>query len=131
AASAAPVPKEPPVPAVTPEHLTASRKNVEQIVLGAIYCSDTNVSRLPTDVTDKDGKPLLSWRVALLPYIDIELQELHKQFKLDESWDSEHNKKLIEKMPKVYAPVRVRAKAGETYYQVFTGKDALFGPKKQ
>jgi hypothetical protein len=34
-------------------------------------------------------------------------------------------------MPKLYAPVRVKAKAGETFYQVFVGKDALFGPNKQ
>ena len=30
----------------------------------------------------------------------------------------------------MYAPVRVSAKAGETFYQVFYGKAALFGPKK-
>ena len=41
----------------------------------------------------KDGKPLLSWRVAILPY--IEQDALYKQFHLDEPWDSEHNKKLI------------------------------------
>jgi hypothetical protein len=130
-APAAPVPKEPPVPAVTPEHLGASRQNVKQIVLGAHFHADTNVGRLPTDITDKAGRPLLSWRVALLPYIDIELEKLFDQFKRDEPWDSEHNKKLIEKMPKVYAPVRVRGRVGETYYQVFSGKGALFGPKQQ
>jgi hypothetical protein len=128
---AAPVPKEPPTPAVTPEHLAASRENVKQIVAGIIWHADTNVGRLPTDITDKNGKPLLSWRVALLEYIDIELGALYKQFKIAEPWDSEHNKKLIEKMPKVYAPVRVRGRVGETYYQVFTGAGALFGPKQQ
>ena len=33
-------------------------------------------------------------------------------------------------MPKLYAPVRVKAKEGETFYQVFAGEKALFGPKK-
>jgi hypothetical protein len=126
---AAPVPKEPAVPAVTKEHLDASRENVKQIVLGIISCADTNNSRIPTNLTDKDGKALLSWRVAILPYIEEE--KLYQQFKLAEPWDSEHNKKLIEKMPKIYAPVRVKAKAGETYYQVFFGDGALFGPKRQ
>jgi hypothetical protein len=65
--------------------------------------------------------------VALLPY--IEQEALYKQFKLDEPWDSANNKKLIEKMPKTYAPVRVKAKAGETYFQRFVGKDALFNEK--
>jgi hypothetical protein len=68
--------------------------------------------------------PLLSWRVAILPY--IEEVTLYKQFKMDEPWDSEHNKKLLEKMPKLYAPVTGKAKPGLTYYQVFVGKDAPF-----
>ncbi len=48
-------------------------------------------------ITDKEGKPLLSWRVSLLPFLDQEA--LYKQFKLDEPWDSPNNKKLIAKMP--------------------------------
>lgn len=80
---------------------------------------------------DKDGKPLLSWRVALLPY--LEQGELYKQFKLDEPWDSENNKKLIAKMPKVFAPATgPKVKEPVTFYQVLvsTGKFAtIFGPK--
>lgn len=49
---------------------------------------------------DAQGRPLLSWRVHALPF--LEQAELHKQFHLDESWDSEHNKKLIPLMPEVY-----------------------------
>jgi hypothetical protein len=69
--------------------------------------------------------PLLRWRVAILPF--IEEQKLYLEFKLDEPWDSDHNKKLIPRMPKVYAPVRGKTKEpGMTYYQVFVGKDAPF-----
>lgn len=46
-------------------------------------------------------KPLLSWRVLLLPY--VARNGLYREFKLDEPWDSEHNKKLISKMPDFYA----------------------------
>ena len=46
---------------------------------------------------------------------------LYQQFKLDEAWDSDHNKKLIEKMPKIYAPIRVKADPGTTFYQAFGG----------
>ena len=126
---AAPVPKADPVPAVTEEHLKTAKKNVEQIVLACINCADTNNGLMPTNILDKNGKPLLSWRVAILPY--IEQDNLYKLFKLDEPWDSENNKKLLDKMPKIFAPVRVKAKAGETFYQVFYGEGALFGPKKQ
>jgi len=51
-------------------------------------------------IKSADGKPLLSWRVQLLPYLDQEA--LYKEFHLDEPWDSEHNRKLIERMPDVY-----------------------------
>lgn len=77
-------------------------------------------------ILDKDGKPLLSWRVAILP--DLNEAGLYQQFKLDEPWDSEHNKKLLPKMPKVYAPLRGPApkEPHSTYYQVFTGPNAPF-----
>ena len=85
---------------------------------------DNNGGKWADDITDKDGRPLLSWRVALLPHIEGE--KLYKEFKLDEPWDSEHNKKLIAKMPPTYQPVRGKAKPGETFLQRFVGKDALF-----
>ena len=42
----------------------------------------------------------LSWRVAILPY--IEQQALYLRFKHDEPWDSPANKQLIPLMPKLY-----------------------------
>jgi hypothetical protein len=80
-------------------------------------------------ITDKAGKPLLSWRVAILPY--VEQDALYKQFKLDEPWDSEHNKKLLDKMPPIY---RVTQPDGQemkkapttTHFRVFHGKGAAF-----
>lgn len=114
-------------PPVTRRDMTVSSNNLKQIAL-AFLNSEATFGHFPGDILDKDGKPLLSWRVAILPF--VEEQPLWMQFKMDEPWDSPANKKLIEKMPKLYAPVRVQAKAGETFYQVFTGGDALFGPKK-
>ncbi len=71
-----------------------------------------------------DAKPLLSWRVAMLPY--LEQGELYRQFKLNEAWDSEHNKKLIAKMPKIFAPVNgVKAPEGHTFYQMVVGPKAM------
>ncbi|AWM36621.1 hypothetical protein GobsT_55580 [Gemmata obscuriglobus] len=111
-------------PAVT--EMVRSQNNLKQIALAAHNFESAN-GKLPGDIVDKDGKPLLSWRVAILPYIEEE--EVYKKFKLDEPWDSDTNKKLIEKLPKVYAPIRVKAKPGETFYQTFTGKGALLGDK--
>jgi hypothetical protein len=115
-------------PPITKKDVAASQNNLKQIGLAMINYSDTYNGRMPTDIRDKDAKALLSWRVAILPFIEEE--NLSKEFKLDEPWDSANNKKLITKLPKVYAPVRVKAKEGETFYQVFSGENALFGPKK-
>ncbi len=77
-------------------------------------------------ISDAKGRPLLSWRVAILPY--IEQDHLYRQFKLDEPWDSPHNKKLLALMPKIFAPppgVRTR-QPYSTYYQLLVGPGAIF-----
>lgn len=104
-----------------------SQHNLKRIGYAFHDFHDATLS-LPIDLATADGKPLLSWRVVILPYLGEE--ELYKQFKLNEPWDSAHNKKLIPKMPRVYAPIRVKAKVGETFYQVFTGEKAPFVPGK-
>ncbi|MGE3408251.1 MAG: DUF1559 domain-containing protein [Pirellulales bacterium] len=68
----------------------------------------------------KNGRPLLSWRVHLLPF--LEQQQLYEQFHLDEPWDSLHNKTLLAKMPAVYAPVNGSLEGSLTYFQVFVQK---------
>jgi uncharacterized protein DUF1559 len=123
----APGPKprdEPPGP-ITAEQLQTSDNNLKQIVLGFHNYNDT-FGFLPTNQLSKDKKPLLSWRVQILPF--IEEDNLYKAFKLDEPWDSEHNKKLIERMPKIYAPVRGKADAGMTFYQAFGGSNGWLKP---
>lgn len=120
----------------------------------------------PAAIYSKDGQPLLSWRVLILPYmeqrpgdlrIDSEgyerpipapnpnippgppqaaqtFEDLYKKFKLDEPWDSQHNKQLIERMPR---PFRIdftmnnwRSRSEwKTGMQVFQGPDTLFPGK--
>jgi len=115
-------PKTEPLGPPTPEQFQTAENNLKQIALAWHNYHDTN-GHFPCNEVDKDGKALLSWRVQILPY--IEELDLYKQFKLDEPWDSATNKKLIDKMPKMYAPVRGKVDPGLTYYQVFTGKHGL------
>ena len=81
-------------------------------------------------IVNKDHKALLSWRVLLLPYLGE--RALFKEFNLREPWDSPTNKKLLAKMPKVFAaPTDEKSvKAHETFYQVIVGKDTVFEGKK-
>jgi hypothetical protein len=104
--------------------------SLKQIGL-AIHSYHDVYGHFPAAATyDKQGRPLLSWRVLILPYLGQEA--LFKEFHLDEPWDSEHNKKLLAKMPKIYAagpPAGAKA-PGSTRYQVFTGKGTIFEGKK-
>lgn len=84
---------------------------------------------LPAAIADADGKPLLSWRVAILPY--IEELELYKQFHLDEPWDSEHNRALIAKMPAVYNCPSAPRDDGQTRYLLLDGPGACFEKARQ
>ncbi len=98
--------------------------NMKQIGL-AMHNHHSANNAFPQAVRDKDGKPLLSWRVAILPY--LEQQELYNKFHLDEPWDSEHNKALIKEMPATYhCPDRVKPEPFTTTYRGYVGKGALF-----
>lgn len=78
-----------------------ARNNLKQFML-AMHNYHQNYNVFPAHANySPDGKPLLSWRVHILPYIDQ--APLYQQFHLDEPWDSEHNRKLIPKMPQIYA----------------------------
>ncbi|MBL8822514.1 MAG: DUF1559 domain-containing protein [Planctomycetia bacterium] len=81
------------------------------------------------DVQNSNSKLGLSWRVAILPY--LEQDNLFKQFRTNEPWDSEHNKKLIPMMPKIYSMPGVDAGVGLTYYQVFVAPEKPADPQKQ
>ena len=77
-----------------------SMNNLKQIALAMHNYHDTFRKFPAAYNVDKNGKPLLSWRVHILPF--IEQQALYEQFKLDEPWDSEHNRPLADMMPEVY-----------------------------
>ena len=79
-----------------------------------------------TTKPDKDSKPLLSWRVYLLPY--IEQLNLFQEFHLDEPWDSEHNKKLIARIPPSFRGGRPRDDSGRTRILAPIIKGAIFEP---
>ena len=78
-------------------------------------------------ITDKNGRPLLSWRVAILPF--MEKSALYAKFHLDEPWDSPHNYALLSEIPAVYLCASDHLqKTGLTNYQVVVGPDTSFTP---
>jgi hypothetical protein len=103
-----------------------SLNNLKGLSLAMQNYQDEKGSLPPAAVLGKDGQPLLSWRVLLLPYAEEEA--LYREFRLDEPWDSPHNLRLLARMPKVYSTPHPPAKgpAYTTSYKVFVGKGAAF-----
>ncbi len=129
AGQAAPAPPAPPAtwPKTTPAHRSVSAGNLKQIALALHNYHDVFAGFPGPAITDKAGRPLLSWRVAILPFIEEDL--LYRQFRLDEAWDGPNNKKLLEKMPRIYGLTRAKGMPTHaTFYRVFTGPDAAFDP---
>lgn len=103
---------------------TASRNNLRRIAL-AMHNYHVAHQSFPARANfDDEGKPLLSWRVHLLPFLDE--QALYNEFRLDEPWDSEHNKQLIPRMPAVYRNPNSPADDDTTNYLVPVGEGTLF-----
>jgi len=103
-----------------------AESHFKNVMLAMHGYHDANKHLPPPAICDRNtGKPLLSWRVLILPYLDE--FELFNQFKLDEPWDSAHNIKLLPRMPKLYAPMGVKTKAPHsTFIQALVGPDTCF-----
>ena len=100
--------------------------NCRQIVLGMLN-AESVTQKIPVAIIDEQGRPLLSWRVAILPYVGE--SALYEQFHLDEPWDSEHNRDLIRLMPPVYACPSTPGpqEEGNTTYLAAAGKGMALG----
>ena len=103
------------------------RNNLKQIGLALQGYHDAFGCFPPAAIVDKQGRPMLSWRVAILPYLGS--AQRYSRFRLDEPWDSPHNLALVNDRPDVYAcPSDPDLKPGMTGYQVVVGADTVFPP---
>ena len=100
-----------------------SSNNLKQIALAFHNFESTYRAFPAAGGVDDNGKPMLSWRVAILPF--IEQNALYQKFNLDEPWDSEHNLKLLEEMPETYRHPDRKTKPGYTVYQAVVSDKSL------
>jgi hypothetical protein len=83
----------------------------------------------PAATRNAAGAPLLSWRVAILPYLGADAAKLYAEFRQGESWDSPHNLALITHMPAAFEGFAHEYGEPLTPYQVFAGAGTAFdGP---
>jgi len=120
------------LPAVQAARFAARRaqssNNMKQILLAMLNHESAKMAYPARASFDEQHKPLLSWRVHMLPY--LEQDELYQKFHLDEPWDSEHNKQLIPLMPPVYRNPSSAAGPGLTTYLAVCGEGFAFDGEK-
>ncbi|MFV0535480.1 MAG: DUF1559 domain-containing protein, partial [Cumulibacter sp.] len=111
-------------PAILVARESAARKSkmndMKQIGLAMLNFHDVN-GFFPGNIVDKDGKPLLSWRVAILPY--LEMNTAFDKFHVDEPWNSPHNLEFAKRaIPEVYC--RDNREGMTTYLRpIYDGSD--------
>ena len=107
----------------------SSMNNLKQIGLAMHNYHSVHDAFPAAYSADSKDKPLLSWRVHILPF--IEEQALYEQFHLDEPWDSPHNKKLIPLMPQAYRSPNSTVGPGKTNYLTVRMKGSTFPGKEK
>lgn len=78
----------------------------------------------PAFTVDAEGKRLHSWRVFLLPYLGR--KELYDRIRLDEPWNSDHNRQFHEEAIPLYQCPSEQLAPGHTTYSVVVGPDMPF-----
>ena len=103
------------------------KSSLKQLAIAMHNYHDTHKQFPPPVIIGPDGKTPVSWRVAILPFLDA--NELHKQYHFDEPWDSEHNKKLLDQMPPVFRHPEDEPDSTNTSYFAIVGEKTAWGPK--
>jgi hypothetical protein len=73
---------------------------IKQVALALHNYHDAYGSFPPAYVADGTGKPMHSWRVLILPF--LEYSSLYNSYRMDEPWDGPNNRKLLDQRPPVY-----------------------------
>lgn len=90
----------------------------------AIRAYEAAQGALPNNSYDDEGRPLLSWRVHLLPY--LREADLYRKFHLNEPWDSANNRPLLDQMPPEFVLDDPETAIGMTHYRGFSHQGAIF-----
>jgi prepilin-type processing-associated H-X9-DG protein len=84
-----------------PPHRAICVNNLKQIALALHNYHEKYGTFPPAFIADEIGRPMHSWRVLLLPF--LEEQSLYEQYDFREPWDSPKNINLLGKMPQFFA----------------------------
>ncbi len=108
------------------------RNHLKHLGLALQKYNDSYKCFPPAYVADKNGKPIHSWRVLILPF--IEGDDISKQYDFNEPWDGSNNKKLLAQRPRGFACASDKKKYSDdetlTSYFAVVGPDTIWSGKK-
>jgi len=107
-----------------PHRRPPCQNNLRQLSLAMIHYESQHMHFLPSYVADENGKPMHSWRVLLLPY--LEQQELYDRYDMDEPWDGPNNSKLHDEVVELYRCPNSSNEKNCTDYVLITGRGTAF-----
>jgi len=108
---------------------TTSMNNMKQIMLALHNYHDVHGSLPPAYVTDADGKPLYSWRVLVLPF--MEQSNLYERFDKSKAWDDPANIAISDTMiPLFQSPCDPNVASNGTSYVCVVGPNTMFPGEK-
>lgn len=103
---------------------TAAQGPLNQIALALHNYHDVYGCLPPAVVYDPAGRPMHSWRVLLLPY--LEEGDLYQRYDLSQPWDSAKNLVLLDQMPRVYGSPTEEPSTRHTNFMVIRGANTAF-----
>ncbi|MCU0963339.1 MAG: DUF1559 domain-containing protein [Pirellulaceae bacterium] len=110
-------------------HRCECAENMKRIAVAMLLYERDHGTLPPPWTVSADGTRLHSWRTLLLPYLGQ--QELYGKIRLDEPWDSEHNRTLHEAAVACYQCPSAELGPGRTTYAVVVGPQTAFNSSGQ
>jgi prepilin-type processing-associated H-X9-DG protein len=99
---------------------------LRQINLALLNYESTYGHLPPAASKGKNGDPPMSWRVAILPF--MEQDALYRRYRANEPWDSPANRELAKiRLQEFVCPSDTDAVPGETSYVMITGENTIGG----
>jgi prepilin-type processing-associated H-X9-DG protein len=109
-----------------PSRRSLCMNNLKQIGLALLNYESAYGCFPPAVTTDAQGRPMHSWRVQILPF--MEEKALHDQYRFDEPWDGPNNRKLHDIAIPVFRCPSERAGAEtDTSYFAVIGPGTAWG----
>ena len=110
---------------------SSCKNNLKWLGIALHNYHETYDSFPPAYVADENGKPMHSWRVLILPYLDQ--MGLYRAYDFSKPWDSPENRELLKHMPRDFVcptHVSLSEEAETTSYVAIVGPETAWPNSK-